>query len=99
VVLKESDWKEKSLSIEELRNQIDKIDNRILELLNKRARLALQIGKIKQTKNLPVYVPGRENQILERLQTQNQGPLGNDAIARLYQKIIEESRNLEDGLT
>tara|TARA_B100000315_G_C14107066_1_gene376433 strand:- start:80 stop:373 length:294 start_codon:yes stop_codon:yes gene_type:complete len=95
--LKESGWKENLLSIEELRDQIDLIDSRILELLNKRATLALLIGEIKQAEDLPIHVPSRENQILERLQNKNRGPLGNEAITRLYQKIIEESRCLEDS--
>lgn len=93
----ESSWKDKPITIEELRDQIDLIDDQILGLLNERGKLVLQLGEIKRAQNLPIYVPSRENRILERLRNNNRGPLDDASVTRLYQKIIDESRRLEDG--
>ena len=61
-----------------LRAEIDEIDNNLLELLNKRADLARRIGRIKKQNQPPevIYCPGRENDILVRLQALNQAKGG-----------------------
>lgn len=81
--------------IEQLRDEIDKIDSKILLLLNMRSNLALKIGEIKKKYNLPVYDPEREKNIIERLLKENSGPLDNNAIIRLFERIIDEARRLE----
>lgn len=81
--------------IEILREEIDKIDSEILKLLNARSELALKIGEIKKIYNLPVYDPEREKKIIERLIKENSGPLDNNAIIRLFERIIDEARRLE----
>ncbi len=81
--------------IEELRQEIDAYDRRIVELLNKRAQCADDIGTIKRRLDLPVYVPSREEQVIAHVQTFNPGPLSAEAISRLYERIIDESRRLE----
>ena len=58
-----------------LRRRIDELDQKIVELLNQRAGIVIQIGKIKQTDGSPIYAPDREQQILERIRKLNQGPL------------------------
>ena len=86
-----------------VREEIDSIDTNLQELLNKRAGLALKIGDIKQSVDgeiEPVYYrPEREAQILARLQKNNQGPLSNADIARLFREIISCCLNLEQPLT
>jgi len=54
--------------------RIDAIDDRILELLNRRAKAAIEVGSIKKDRNLNVYVPEREVEILRRLTAVNEGP-------------------------
>ncbi len=56
-----------TLTIEQLRVSIDSIDNRIVELLNERARVVIEVGKLKSGSNMEFHVPGRERQIYERL--------------------------------
>lgn len=78
-----------------LRKEIDKIDSMILKLLNERSSLALKIGEIKKLHKIPVYDPKREKEILERLINENSGPLGKQAVIRLFERIIDEARSLE----
>jgi len=81
--------------IEEERLKIDAIDEQMIVLLNKRAGYATEIGHAKRHLNLPVYVPKREEQVIQNVQGKNPGPLSNEAIRRLYERIIDESRRLE----
>ncbi len=78
-----------------LRKQIDRLDKRIVKLLNKRARCADEIGKVKEKLGLDVYSPERENQVIENVTQQNPGPLTHEAVKRVYERIIDESRRLE----
>ena len=82
-------------SIEQLRQKIDDTDLRILELLNRRAGFALEIGKIKRGMNMPIYCPDREKDVIRNVVSNNRGPLSEKAIVRLYERIIDESRRLE----
>ena len=88
------------MDIDDWRERIDAVDLKILELLSKRASYCIEIGKIKQRKNLPIYMPERENQIYQRVEAANPGPLSRAAVRRLFERIIDESRRLEaEGLT
>ena len=84
-----------AVSLDPLRDKIDRIDAQVLTLINRRARLAQQIGKAKQKDQAVVYVPSRERQILDRLAELNTGPLSDAAIQAIYQEIIAASRALE----
>ncbi|SFE04860.1 prephenate dehydratase [Nitrosomonas sp. Nm166] len=86
-----------SEQLKQLRGQIDAIDNELLELVSKRARLAQQIGKIK--KNGIVYRPEREAQILARMQQQNPGPINNEHIKQLFIEIMSLCRALEKPMS
>ena len=79
-----------------IRDRIDAFDDRILELLNERARLAQEIGGAKR--GAVKYRPEREAQVLRRLAAANKGPLPTGAIARLYTEIMSACRALEDGI-
>jgi chorismate mutase len=81
--------------IEEYRKKIDDTDLKIVELLNLRAIFADEIGGIKRKLGLPVYVPSREEQVIENVTKKNKGPLSDSAISRLYERVIDESRGLE----
>ncbi|AMV72148.1 chorismate mutase [Desulfuromonas sp. DDH964] len=83
------------MTIDEIRVAIDEIDTQLLEIFNRRASLALQIGEIKKERGLPVYDPGREKRIFDRMRAANPGPLEDGAIVRLFERVIDESRRLE----
>ncbi len=74
--------------LEELRRQIDSIDEAILDLLNRRASLALRIGEIKRSSGSPVFVPGREKRIFDRLESISKGPFPKEAIKYVFREII-----------
>ncbi len=78
------------------RQQIDSVDQRIVELLQERARVVEKVGAIKREAHLPVTVPGREQQVIEKAQDLAKGgPLPAEAVGRIYQKVVEEMRNWE----
>jgi chorismate mutase len=81
------------------RQQIDSIDQRIVELLQERARVVAEVGSLKREAHLPVTVPGREQQVIATAQDlAKSGPLPADAVGRIYQKLVEEMRNWESNL-
>ncbi len=82
-------------NMKSLRRKIDRADKRIVKLLNKRAGYADEIGKIKEKLGLEVYSPEREKQVIENVCKENPGPLNDDAVRRVYERIIDESRRLE----
>ncbi len=83
-------------SLERLRQDIDRIDDRILGLLNERARLAQAIGHLK---NGSVYRPEREAQVIRRLLAANAGPLPAEAVEQLFREIMSACRALERPLS
>ncbi|MPY87233.1 MAG: chorismate mutase [Luteitalea sp.] len=83
------------MSIDELRRDIDDIDEQIVQLLNKRARCALQVGRFKKEAGLDIYQPDRERDVLEHVRRRNGGPLDDGAVTRLFERIIDENRRLE----
>jgi chorismate mutase-like protein len=83
------------MSLSDWRRRIDDIDRKLVELLNERSRCALQIGRIKQAENLPLYQPEREKEVLENAEQANPGPLSDAAIRRLFERIIDEARAAE----
>jgi chorismate mutase len=84
-----------ALSIEDWRARIDEIDRKLVETLNERFRCTNEIGKIKHDLNLRVYDPDREQAILARIRQYNQGPLDDQALQRLFERIFDEARRLE----
>ena len=81
--------------LNEFREQIDRLDEQIVRLLNDRASCALQVGKLKSGAGMETYQPTREIAVLQHARDTNQGPLGADAITRLFERIIDENRRLE----
>ncbi|HVB33232.1 MAG TPA: chorismate mutase [Patescibacteria group bacterium] len=83
-------------AIDLLRRQIDEIDRRLLDLLNGRARRVAEVGKIKKRAgDMPLYQPEREREIFEAVEAANPGPLSNQAVRRLFECILDESRSVE----
>jgi len=84
--------------IERLRKNIDSIDEEILGLLNKRAEVVLEIGRLKRDGKLKFYSPEREREVIERLISINKGPFPSDAIRAIYKEILSASLSLEEPL-
>jgi chorismate mutase/prephenate dehydratase len=85
-------------SIPALRRQIDRIDDQLLRLLNRRAALALAIAEQKARSNSGVYAPAREKGVLGRLARANHGPLPETLVRAIFREIISASRALEQRL-
>ena len=83
------------MNLSDWRRRIDEIDKKLVDLLNQRSRCALEIGKLKQVANIPLYQPERENEVLANAERENLGPLTDAAIRRLFERIIDEARAAE----
>jgi chorismate mutase len=81
--------------VSELRRRIDGIDRQLVALLNERAVCAVAIGRLKERDHQPVYQPAREAEVLANVQAANGGPLDDDALRRLFERVIDEARRLE----
>jgi chorismate mutase len=86
------------VSIEQWRGEIDKVDEELLQLFNRRARYAIEIGLLKRRAGLPIEVPEREAAIIARMVEDNEGPLDGEAIQRLFEALISESRQAERAM-
>lgn len=81
-----------------LRRLIDKLDDQILASLNERAKIAMQIGKLKKDSLSGLHAPAREIEIYERLSRVNKGPFPNEALRTVFREIISASLSLEGPL-
>src|SRR5581483_11680628 len=78
-----------------LRDEIDRLDEVLVRLLNARARCALELGGVKKLLQLEIYQAAREEAVLKHVRQVNPGPLDADASARLFERIIDDARRLE----
>jgi chorismate mutase-like protein len=85
------------MEIKDFRREIDAADDRIIELINRRAEIGLKVGELKRLQGRPIRSPDREAEVLERMATLAGGPLSADAIRRIFSQIIEETRTLEES--
>jgi chorismate mutase len=79
----------------ECRRKIDVLDLKLLELLNQRTRIVEEIGHIKRHLSLPIYEPKREDDVFRNVTTNNPGPLSPQAVKRVFERIIDEMRNIQ----
>ncbi len=77
------------------RETIDRLDLEILDLLNQRTAVVEEIGRIKQELRLAVYEPRREDQVFANVMGHNGGPLPPDAVKRIFERIIDEMRTVQ----
>jgi chorismate mutase-like protein len=78
--------------IQDRRRKIDEIDEQLVDLLNRRARLAVEIGELKRKHQMSAISPEREREILDRACRSSLGPLDGEAIERLFSAILNETR-------
>jgi chorismate mutase len=82
-------------TIEDWRKKIDRLDRKLVRLLNQRAKFTDEIGKIKEKRGLDTYSPAREEEVLRNVMKWNAGPLPGEVLRRLYERVLDESRTLE----
>jgi chorismate mutase/prephenate dehydratase len=82
--------------LDALRSEIDALDREIVGLLNRRARLALEIARTKKEGGRPTVDRERERQVLVRVAMANDGPFPQDALLALYRQLIETTTRLEE---
>ena len=85
-------------SLDALRKKIDRVDSRILELLNERASLALKIGRQKSLAGKPVYVASREREVYQRLTKANPGPLPATSVRAVFREVLSACRGIEEPM-
>ena len=83
------------MNLPSLRKQIDRIDLRLLHLLNRRATLAVRVGALKRTQGRPVFDGRREEVVLRQVGRANHGPLPTVSIHQIFQAILRHNRKLE----
>jgi chorismate mutase len=79
----------------EFRVRIDAVDREIVELLNERTRVVENIGRVKREAQLPIYEPKREEQVFANITESNHGPISQDAVKRIFERIIDEMRGIQ----
>ena len=84
--------------LEEIRSDIDSIDQELVSLLNRRASLAQEVGKVKGRDQKPYFTPERERQIYQRLTDENPGPLQGRQLVGIFREIISAARAAEKPL-
>ncbi|MHC4977385.1 MAG: prephenate dehydratase [Planctomycetota bacterium] len=85
-------------ALSDLRRRIDELDSRLIELLNERARVVQDVGKVKQGTNIPIYAPHRESQVLKKVLGLSEGPLPARSIEGIYRELMSGSFALEQPL-
>ena len=83
------------MKLEDWRKEIDSIDGEIISLLNRRANAAREIGKIKAKAGLPIIDLEREREVLQNIAGESEGVLHDWQLAAIYQKILDESRQVQ----
>jgi chorismate mutase-like protein len=83
------------MDIADWRVKIDELDRRLVELLNERAQAAHEIGKLKRNTSMPIYEPEREKTIFANVQRANRGPLPENELRQVYERIIDVMRNIQ----
>lgn len=86
------------MDLKELRRQIDRIDKKIVKLLNMRAEITLDITDLKRKLGKSIYSPDREREILRKIVIINKGPLTNNALEAIYREIMSSSLSIDKPL-
>lgn len=85
----------KTSKLEKLRDRIDVIDDKIVDLLVKRYELACEIGKTKQEDGAPVKDSDREERVMKRIRRRTRKPLSKQAAEKIYKVVLRESRGMQ----
>jgi len=86
------------LTLTALRAEIDALDEAIVTLLDRRARCAAEVGRLKRQMGMRIYEPGREAVVIAHVKAVNaslRGPLTDEAMERLYERVMDEARRIQ----
>lgn len=83
------------MDISDWRKKIDDLDRKLAELLNERAKAAVEIGRLKRNTEMPIYEPDREKQVIANVQQSNCGPLTGRDLAKIYERIMDVMRSIQ----
>ena len=83
------------MDIADWRKKIDDLDRELVRLINERATCAIEIGRLKQDLDMPVYEPDRERIIYDSIARQNQGPLSQMQLRQVYERLIDVMRQIQ----
>ena len=78
--------------------EIDKTDADIIDLVNERAKLVVEVGNFKRESDVPIYAPHREMAVLKKIETLNEGPMPNRTLEGIYRELMSGSFALEKPL-
>jgi chorismate mutase-like protein len=81
--------------LEKCRVLVDDVDRRIVALLNERTSVVQEIGRVKRQTQMPIYEPKREDQVFANISASNRGPLTDEAVRRIFERIIDEMRMIQ----
>ncbi len=87
------------MDLDDLRKKIDDVDHRIVEALNERAEIVLKIGEWKRQQGRQIYDPSREQQVYDKIEKANKGPLPNECLRVIYRELMSASIALEKPIT
>jgi chorismate mutase-like protein len=83
------------MDIADWRKQIDAIDRKLVELLNERAKVAHEIGRLKKQKEMPIYEPDRERIVFDNVRELNPGPLPHRDLVAIFERIMDMMRKIQ----
>ena len=81
--------------IEDLRSRVDEVDRELIRILNERARIVQEIVAIKAEAGKPLFDPRREEEILQKVAEQNEGPIYDTSMREIFELILHRIRDLE----
>ena len=83
------------MDIADWRRKIDELDRQLVALISQRAQCAVEIGKLKQHSDLPIYEPDRESIIFNNIQRENHGPLTEVQLRQIYERLVDVMRQIQ----
>src|SRR5215471_14648883 len=83
------------MDIADWRRKIDELDRQLVKLISERAHCAVEIGKLKQHSDLPVYEPDRERVIFDNIARENSGPLSQVQLRQIYERLVDVMRQIQ----
>ena len=82
-------------TLAECRKKIDAIDLELVRLLSQRANVVEDIVRVKNALEMSIFEPKREDAVFDNVTGNNPGPLANDALQRIFARIMDEMRGLQ----
>jgi chorismate mutase len=83
-----------NMTLNDHRRRVDELDRELVRLLNRRAQMSIQLGELKRGAGLPMRDDARERDIMQLAQRYNPGPLDQEALEAIFQRILDESRRV-----